>query len=282
MKEPEMLNLFIAASIVLAVWVGGAPFSQIFSAGFFGTFVAVYVITLVGVRLLRFLNSPGFMVAFYMLVMMISYFIGPVFKYVFNDMPTYKMTQNIPVDLILLQNEGVNTGSVKIVNKSNDPMIAVGVSCTIYFDNGKPIEHDFIGGFGGFSQYPNGYGKATNVVDTSTFIKYRSNPNNMRCVATDATFVKSPSYNIKLSFEKNPRDFKTDFYVTNKDMVSIKNIQFQCVNDQGRAMRVQAYPAYLTDARKETIIAPNTTVKFVSDEAFWNYSSCFVSNAIEG
>lgn len=277
-----MLNIFIAASITLAVWLGGAPLGQIFSVEFLGTFVAIYVFTLVIVRLLWFFRSPAFMVGFYIFAVGLSYNIGPLFKYIMNDMPTYEMGADAPIVLERVRKQGVPTGEIIVVNKNADPMISANFVCHIYYDNGEMVQATYKGGFGGRAQYPIGFSRKTAGVETFQFRKYRSNPESMQCVVTDATFVKSPTYNVALKYEKNPVDSRTDFYVTNNDVVAIKNIQFQCANERGMMMPVRAFPAYLTDARKDTIVAPNTTVKFISNEAYWNYSTCFVSNAVLG
>lgn len=273
-----MLHAIIAVTIVLATWLGGAPVSQIFSAKFALWFIVLWLVSVVIIRLFRTVRFGFFAWATFVAVIFISYMTGGTFKYFFNDMPTLTVTENIPVEIKQVGRSGV----IAFTNLSDKPLNRLEVECTLYYDNGTPVDYLFKSGTGGRTAYAKGFGGQFNVVDNMNFAKFRSSPDTMRCKATEAMFIEPVHFKTKLNFERNLRDFKTDFYVTNLDTVAIKNVQFQCVNNKGRSMKVNAFPAYLTDVREDTIIGAGETVKFVSDEANWIYTSCYISNAIAG
>ena len=277
-----MLKIAIAAGIVFAAWLGGATFAQIFSLEYAGIALTLFVVTLVLVRVFIWANFGIISWFIFCLMLFAAYGVGTVFKYNVSDMATYKMGADAPVGFKLVQRYGVNTGTVVITNLSPDMMVSAKLKCSIYYDNGARIERDFYAGVAGPAQFAPGASKETMAVNSSVWLEYRTNPNDMTCEVYSAEFVRLNAVlsDLAVKWAFNAQDYKTDFYVTNNSLVPVKNVQFNCVNQKGESMKVVAYPSYLKDLTKETIISVNETVKFTSRELHFKYTNCVVSNAI--
>lgn len=276
-----LLKIAIVVGIALAAWIGGATFAQIFSLGFFGIFLALFIVSLVLMRLFVWANRGMVAWFLYCVMLFFAYNYGTVVKYNLSDMDTYTLGAAAPVRIEMLERAGTKTGVVRLTNVGSDMLVNAKVMCAIYFDNGDRVERDFYNGIGGPAQYAPGAHKDTMVIASNVFEKYRANPNDMTCSIHSAEFVKRPAYmnDLKLDFGR-AADGRTDFFVTNNSTVAVKNIQFNCVTNKDESMRVQAYPAYLTDLRKDTIVGATETVKFTSDATFIHYKSCVVTNAV--
>ncbi|MBB3967194.1 hypothetical protein [Rhizobium metallidurans] len=274
-----MLHLFVFILVVLSTWAGGGSLSHIFGSFYLVILVALVAIGVVAIRVAAWAGLAAY--SWLILIGLIggSYMLGATFRFWALDSGTYRVTENVPIRVEVLRNEGQVTGAVRITNINRDPMLAAGVACRIFYDNGESVAKLFTGGFGRLAQLDAGYGATTLVVTPSDFRQYRSDPNLMRCWPTDATFVEPLPFNLELRFERNEKDGRTDFYVTNRDQVPLKNIQFNCVNDRDEPMKVEAYPAYQPNGFSDTIIATGKTGKFVSDSAVWKFRQCRVSNA---
>ncbi|MCF1469053.1 hypothetical protein FS764_19305 [Agrobacterium vitis] len=276
-----MLHLIVFILVILSTWAGGGSFSHMFGSFYIVILVVIVAVGVVAIRVAVWAGLGAYSWLIFCALIGFSYILGATFRFWALDLPTYKLTEKVPIRVEILRNEGQVTGSVRITNASNDPMIAAGVACRIFYDNGEPVAKLFAGGFGRLAQLDTGYGATTLVVTPSDFRQYRSDPNLMQCWATDATFVKPLPFKLDLRFERNAKDGKTDFYVTNRDQVPLKNIQFNCVNDKDQPIKVDAYPAYQPNGFDETIVGAGRTVKFVSDSTVWKFRSCRVSNAIK-
>lgn len=274
-----MLHLIVFILVILSTWAGGGSFSHMFGSFYILILVVIVAVGVVAIRVAVWAGLGAYSWLIFCTLIGLSYILGATFRFWALDLPTYKLTEKVPIRVELLRNEGQLTGSVRITNESKDPMLAAGVACRIFYDNGEPVAKLFIGGFGSLAQLDTGYGATTLVVTPSDFRQYRSDPNLMQCWATDATFVKTLPFKIELRFERNTKDGRTDFYVTNRDQVPLKNIQFNCINDKDQPIKVDAYPAYQPNGFDETIVEAGKTVKFVSNSTVWKFRSCRVSNA---
>lgn len=276
-----MLHLIVFILVVLSTWAGGGSFSHMLGSFYIVILVVIVAVGVVAIRVAVWAGLGAYSWLIFCALIGFSYILGATFRFWALDLPTYKLTENVPIRVEILRNEGQVTGSVRITNASKDPMLAAGVACRIFHDNGEPVAKLFTGGFGRLAQLDTGYGATTLVVTPSDFRQYRSDPNSMQCWTTDATFVKPLPFKVDLRFERNAKDGKTDFYVTNRDHVPLKNIQFNCVNDKDQPTKVDAYPAYQPNGFSETIVEAGTTVNFVSDSTVWKFRSCRVSNAVK-
>jgi hypothetical protein len=217
----------------------------------------------------------------YVALIYLSYVGGTMSKYAFYDDPGYSVTQNVPVraEVVRLSSDPTDAG-VRLTNLSDDYLLAAYVGCTIDFDNGQPIEYTFRSGFGGNIPYPKGFQTTIRVITRTDMVTNRADYRSMRCQVEKAEYIGHPKVSTTTRFELNPGDHRTDLFVTNNSTSGIKNIQFMCVRDNGRPLRVDAYPSYLTDVRKDTIVKPNETVKFTTKDNIWRYTSCEVINAV--
>ncbi|WP_349041971.1 hypothetical protein [Agrobacterium sp. SORGH_AS 787] len=267
--------------VVLSTWAGGGSFSHMFGSFYIVILLALVVSGVIAIRVTAWAGLGAYCWLIVVGLIGLSYILGATFRFWALDLPTYKLTENVPISVEILRDNGQVTGAVRITNVGKDPMISANVACRIFHDNGEPVAKLFSGGFGRLAQLDTGYGTTTLVATSTDFKRYRSDPNLMKCWPTDATFVAPLPFKLELRFERNVKDGRTDFYVTNRDQVPLKNIQFNCVNDRYEPMKVTAYPAYQPNGFANTIIDVGKTVKFVSDSAVWNFHGCRVSNATE-
>ncbi|MDQ1197516.1 hypothetical protein QE435_003226 [Rhizobium sp. SORGH_AS 787] len=276
-----MPHLIVFAVVVLSTWAGGGSFSHMFGSFYIVILLALVVSGVIAIRVTAWAGLGAYCWLIVVGLIGLSYILGATFRFWALDLPTYKLTENVPISVEILRDNGQVTGAVRITNVGKDPMISANVACRIFHDNGEPVAKLFSGGFGRLAQLDTGYGTTTLVATSTDFKRYRSDPNLMKCWPTDATFVAPLPFKLELRFERNVKDGRTDFYVTNRDQVPLKNIQFNCVNDRYEPMKVTAYPAYQPNGFANTIIDVGKTVKFVSDSAVWNFHGCRVSNATE-
>lgn len=276
-----MLHLIVFALVVLSTWAGGGSFSHMFGSFYIVILLALVVSGFTAIRVTAWAGLGAYSWLIFAGLIGLSYILGATFRFWALDLPTYKLTEDVPIKIEILRNNGRVTGAVRITNVGKDPMISANIACRIFHDNGEPVAKLLTGGFGRLAQLDTGYGKTTLVATPIDFRRYRSDRNLMECWPKDATFVAPLPFKLELRFERNVKDGRTDFYVTNRDQVPLKNIQFNCVNDRNEPTKVAAYPAYQPNVFANTIVDVGNTVKFVSESAVWNLRRCLVSNATE-
>jgi len=277
-----MLHVVLGLAFLIAAWAGGMPVRHLGDVGLLtiGFILIMGCATIVRLSIWIHWRIVGAFAV--MLLVFIAYVLGGGSKYLSSDMPTYTVTQNIPVRIERLEGANGFNGRLRVVNTSNDMLNHVRLRCVIFYDNGTPVQQNYTGGIGsGRIQYPMGAGDATEILTELEFKKFRSNPEAANCFATEATYISRPLFlnDIRLDWSVNPVDKKNDLVVTNNSSVAVKNIQFVCVTDSGEARNVMAYPAY-KNPRDETVIGVGQTVKFVETTAYWKYKSCVISNAL--
>ncbi len=276
-------SLILAVVFAFVAWIGGIQLHQMMELSFILYTLFLAMAAGLAVRLLTWLNWERGGIVIIALMVFIAYITGTITKYWYSDLSSYKVTQNIPVKLERVTHNGKFTGSVKLINTSTDMMLAARAQCVLAYDNGQPIDVTFAGGIGqGPVQFMPGQGETTLLVHSSDWKKFRTDPNTANCFVTSAQFVKRPLFLSNVSVVWGPHaDRKNDFMVTNNGTAPIKNVQFQCVTEDGQNRKVLAYPSYLTDITKDTVIGVGETVKFTEKtNTTWVYKACVVSNAV--
>ncbi len=269
-----VLKIAIALGIVVATWIGGGTFAQIFSLSFLGWFLALFVVTLVTIRVFIWANFPIVSWFVFCLLLFVSYIGGTTFKYVMSDMDTQVVTQNIPVAM-----EVVRRGEVRLTNMSDRVLVQAKVKCSLYFDNGQRIQKDFNGGIGGQMFIP-GTSAVTKVVQNSDFATLRTN-GKMDCEVVSAKFLEPVSSKLSLKVDNNTVDGHPDFYVTNNGNVTVRNIQIACEATDGQAVKVDIAPSYNVRVADVTEVRAGHTVRYTDNDYAFTYKRCAIVNALE-
>lgn len=110
-----MPHLIVFAVVVLSTWAGGGSFSHIF-----GSFYIVILLALVagGVIAIRVTAWAGLGAYSWLIVVGLiglSYILGATFRFWALDLPTYKLTEDVPIKIEILRNNGRVTGAFRIL-----------------------------------------------------------------------------------------------------------------------------------------------------------------------
>lgn len=267
----------IGASVFIAALVGGANASDLFAYNFIGIYLAVWVISYLVLRWLVVLGLAPLAIGAWIAMVVVMFMSGQTFKYIGNDLPTYTQAKSAEVTFSYdLDSDGEKTGSITFVNHNPDALRELSVECTMRWDNGQPVDRIFAGGVSGTKQYAMGHEFRVQVINPMYFTTYRSK--DFTCGVVSAEFVKTTGIKTDLYWTTKADGF-TEFMVTNREAFPIQNVQFNCIDRKGYSVKVIAFPAYLTDRTKATILEPGETVKFLDNAKWYSYVSCSVSNA---
>lgn len=279
-----MLKILLALVIIIATWLGGAPIAQILSWKYLGFALILFIGTGLLFRLFVFIRFNTFAWLTVAIMAWVAFQTGGIFKYVFSDMETYTLQANAPVSVERIDRNGVVTGLVRITNLGQDLMESAYVRCTLRWDNGQVVDHEFNGGIESTDRFLPGMAVVTRVVGTYDFNTYHAKPETMECKLIEATFVKPVAFASKLALQFGEDSSRNNvFIVTNNTGFAVTNVQFTCVAAQdGRTHQVTAYPAYNSNIRDGKTIAVGETAKFIDRSKAWSYTSCLISNAVEG